>query len=236
MFPARARALLPLAVALAVGVGGCGESPAETSAAAGPDKATVECRQEWRDLGEQVSGNDSLTQPSSLAARWRNISATLDYYATAAKAEDCENPLARQRGAIRALEFLSARLQPWDMELQLAVVQGPAQTYATSPRPPRPSPRPAEKGKKRVQQPRPPKPADIAAALETLTRQAPEATEQQGPGWQQAEVVELSDSAAVRKTVKDLEFLSEESRAFAICAKALKTIRAALGATGTPAG
>ena len=203
--------------------------------ATGPDAATVDCRKQWRDLGEEVVGNESLNQPSSLASRWRNVSATLDYYAVSAKSTDCGNALARQRGAIRALEFLSARLQPYDMELQLGVVQGPAQTYASNPRPPRPSPSPAKKGKKPAQQPRPPKPADIAAALRTLTKQAPLATEQQRPGWQQAEVVELSDDAAVKKTLKDLKFLSAESKAFAASTKALKTIRAALG-TGSPAG
>ncbi len=236
MSPARGRPLLvPLALGLVLstGLAGCGES--SDDGASEPDAATVRCRQQWHDLGEEVAGHESLQQPSSLASRWRNVSATLDYYAVSAKSADCGDTLARQRGAIRALEYLSARLQPYDMELQLGVVQEPAQTYAAGPRPPGPSasPGPATKGKKGKQadpEPRPPKPADVAAALRTLTEQAPLATEQQRPGWQQATVVELSDEAAVKKTVKDLKFLSAESKAFAAAAKALKTIRAGVQA------
>lgn len=233
MSPARGRPLLVLAAVLGIGLSGCSDAGGTGGAAAAdgsatPDAETVACRKQWRDLGEEVAGHDSLQQPSSLASRWRNVSATLDYYAVSAKSTDCGDAMARQRGAIRALEYLSAQLQPYDMELQLGVVEEPAQSYATSPRPPRPSPSPAKKGKKPVQQPRPPKPADVAAALETLTERAPLATEQQRPGWQQAEVVELSDDAAVRKTLKDLKFLSEESKAFAAASKALRTIRAAV--------
>lgn len=241
MFSARGcplHLLLPLRLAvlaaLVVGLAGCGGTAKPEPS--GPSAATLECRQQWRDLGKEVTGNESLTQPSSLASRWRNISATLDYYAVSAKSTDCGDQLARQRGAFRALEDLSARLQPFDMELQLGVVQGSAETYATSPRPPAPSPSPSKKGTKSTKEPRPPKPATIAAALRTLTEQAPAATEDQRPGWQQAEVVELSDTQAVAKTVKDLKFLSSESAAFAACSKALKTIRAAVESTQAPVG
>ncbi len=56
------------------------------------------------------------------------------------------------------------------------------------------------------------------------------ATQQQGPGWEQASVVDLSDTAATAKTVKDLGFLSTESSAWRACKVALATIAAALAA------
>ena len=130
---------------------------------------------------------------------------------------------------------MSPKLAPYDMELRLATVRDDAMAYAAAPRPPRPAPSPGKKGRK-VRQPLPPRPADVSAALTTLTQQAPLATQQQGPAWQQAHVVELSDSAAVLKTVKDLAFLSTESAAYRQCTKALATIRTALAAADKPAG
>ena len=56
------------------------------------------------------------------------------------------------------------------------------------------------------------------------------ATEQQAPGWQQAHVVELSDSAAVAKAVKDLAFLSTESSGWRASMAALAQIKVALAA------
>jgi hypothetical protein len=43
--------------------------------------------------------------------------------------------------------------------------------------------------------------------------------------------VDLSDAKAVKRTVRDLAFLSEESKAFGASSAALATIRAALAAT-----
>ena len=121
------------------------------------------------------------------------------------------------------------------MELQLEQVRDQAEAYAAGPRPPRPTPSPAPKGKKKQnkkpkQLPLPPKPSSIADAVKKLVAQAPKATEQQGPGWQQARVVELSDKKAVAKTVKDLAFLSSESAAYRACRTALAEIRVALAA------
>ena len=54
-------------VALAVLLSGCGSNDAAEDD--GPDQKTAACRDEWKDLGKQVQGNDQKTNPSALAAR-----------------------------------------------------------------------------------------------------------------------------------------------------------------------
>ncbi len=111
------------------------------------------------------------------------------------------------------------------MERRLEAVKEDAEAYAAAPRPPAPKPSPAKKGKKAKKAPRPPKPADIKAALTTLTKQAPLATEQQEPAWQQARAVDLADTAVVKKAIKDLAFISKESKAYRTASAALAEIR-----------
>ena len=111
------------------------------------------------------------------------------------------------------------------MELRLTKVRSAAQTYASST--PRPAPK-AKKGKKQPEQP--PKPAAVKAALATLTKQAPVATKEQGPAWQQASVIELTNKAAVAKALKDLKFLSTESAGYRASMAALAQIKLALAA------
>ena len=72
--------------------------------------------------------------------------------------------------------------------------------------------------------------AQVAAALKSCTTQAPLATQQQGPGWEQARVIELTDPAAVTKAVKDLAFLSTQSPAWHSCVASLALIKTALAA------
>ncbi|MET0997163.1 MAG: hypothetical protein ABWX73_00485, partial [Marmoricola sp.] len=141
--------------------------------------------------------------------------------------------LEAQQKAMDDLTAFAAKLVPYDMERRLEEVTSDAEAYAASPRPPAPSPSPKKKGKKQKRPPAPPAPAAIAAALKTLTAQAPVATQQQGPGWQQALVTDLADTAAVSKTVKDLAFLSSESPAYRACSVALAQIKTALSAAGT---
>ena len=216
-------------VALAVLLSGCGSNDAAEDD--GPDQKTAACRDEWKDLGKNVQGNDQKTNPSALAARWNNVVATVGYYASSAKASDCGEAITKQKAAISALTSFSTRLAPYDMELRLDQVRDQAQKYAEGPPPPSPSPSPKNKKKpnKLVKPPpAPPSPAQVAAALKTLTAQAPVATQQQGPGWTQARVVELTDTAAVAKTVKDLAFLSTESPSYRACQLLLARIRTAL--------
>ena len=212
----------------------CGSDPKPKDT--GPSKETLACRAEWKDVGKQVRGNDQKTYPSALASRWNTIVATINYYSSSAEDSDCGEAIDRQEQAISALTAFGAKLAPYDMELRLEQVRDRAEAYAAGPRPPRPSPSPAPKGKKRQnnkkpkQLPLPPKPSSIGDAVKKLVAQAPKATEQQTPGWQQARVVELSDKKAVAKAVKDLAFLSSESAAYRACRKALTEIRVALAA------
>jgi hypothetical protein len=222
-----------LGAVLVVVVAGCGSDGTTED---GPSKATVACRGQWKDLGKQVQGNDEKTNPSALAARWNSVVATIEYYASSAKASGCDEAIDHQKEAISSLTEFGTKLAPYDMELRLEQVRDAAETYAAGPRPtPSPSPTPKDKKKKKHAKkpkapPLPPAPATIAATLKTLIAQAPLATAQQGPGWQQARVVELSDPAAVAKTVKDLAFLSTESAAWRTCQAGLTQIKVALAA------
>jgi hypothetical protein len=232
---ARAGRATVAGVTLALLLAGCGSNEKKVVRDEGPSKETLACRGEWKDLGQEVEGRDEQTNPSALAPRWNSVVATIGYYETSATEKDCDDAIDRQQESINKLTSFAAKLAPYDVELKLDRVRDDAEAYAAGPRPPRPKPSPVPKGKKQnakkpKRPPLPPKPADIAAALKTLVAQAPVATRQQGPGWQQARVVELSDAAAVRKAVKDLAFLSTESRAYRKCSAALAEIRTALAA------
>ena len=221
------RGLVPvLLLALLLTLAGCGSSDEEPKADK-PNKDTVACREKWKALEEKVGDRASRTEPSALAPRWNSIDATISYYANGAKASDCDTAYAAQQKAMVDLIAFGAKLRPYDMELRLKLVKPGAEQYAAGPRP-KPSPAPKNKKQKQKPTPKAPKPSDIGAALKTLTKQAPIATEQQGAGWQQARVVDLADKAAVAKTVKDLKFLSTESSAYKASKTALAEIRTAL--------
>lgn len=205
---------LALALALGGGLAGCG-STARTSPVTSPDAAATACRAQWRTLGEKIQGQAARTQPSALPQRWSNLSATVDYFRTSATRADCGARLAGEQQAIAALEAFGARLAAYDVELRLATVRSAATTYAAGPAPAKP--------RKGVVAP-----AAVTAALATLTTQAPLATAQQGPAWQQASEVDLGDAAATAKAVRDLQFLSSQSPAYVASSAALATIAAAL--------
>jgi hypothetical protein len=231
--------LLSLVLAAAAG---CGGDDGKSSKAGSPSKAALSCRAEWKDLRAEVEGRSSKTNPSALAPRWNAVAATAEYYATSASGSDCGTRMDGQRKSIAALTAFSAKLTRYDMQQRLGEVKAGAEKYAAGPRPPAPKPSPAATGKKggknggkkkahQKPPPRAPKPADVGAALKTLTQQAPVATREQGPGWEQARVVDLTDSTAVAKAVKDLDFLSSESAAYRACSAALAQITAALAAS-----
>lgn len=235
----RAPAVVPLRVRLPVllivlllPLTACGSTQEEEPDE--PSKAALSCREEWRDVEADIEARDSLTNPSALAARWNTIAATADYYATSANPTDCGTTLEAQEKAMDDLTGFGTKLAPYDMELRLDLVQEDAEEYATGPTPPAPEPSLRKKGKKKQKRtPAPPTPAAVAQALKTLTAQAPVATQEQGPGWQQAAVADLADTAAVAKTVKDLAFLSSESPAYRACSLALTQIGAALNPVKT---
>lgn len=226
------RAPLPMLVlGLLLAMSGCGSDDGSDNQVDQPSQAAIACRKEWKGLEKKVGGRDELTNPSALASRWNTISATIDYYKTSATDKDCGKTLATQEKAMGTLQTFSARLARYDMELQLEKVKSDAEAYAAAPRPPAPKASKPPKGGKKAKAPaRPPKPADIAAAVRTLTRQAPVATKDQRAGWEQASVAELGNAAAVKKSVKDLSFLSSESRAYRTCAAQLALVRKALSA------
>jgi len=228
--PGLSRALVPgLVLGMLLAVSGCGSDDSEQKADE-PSKAALDCRDEWEDLNADIDGEETKSNPSALAPRWNSIGAAVEHYAASAKADDCGKTIDDQKKAMDALAAFSTKLKPYDMELRLELVKEDAEEYATGPRPPAPEPSPAKKGKKAKKEPRPPKPADIKAALATLTKQAPLATDQQAPAWQQARAVDLDDAAAVKKAVKDLAFISSESKAYRSATAALAEIRPALAA------
>jgi hypothetical protein len=234
MSPRRARvrrhgAAAGVAVVLVMGLAGCGSD--ESAKPEGPSRAALQCREQWNALGGEIADKDERTNPSALAPRWGSISAAVEHYRSAAEGSDCDETLEKEKSAVAKLTSFSSKLARFDMELRLVQVRDEAAKYAQGPRPPAPKAEKGKKGKKQKRAPRPPKPAEVAAALKTLTRQAPAATEQQRPGWQQAEAIDLDDAKAVKKAVKDLDFLSEESKAFRASSSALATIRRALAAT-----
>ena len=232
----RGRLLAGVVVALVLGApAGCGSSAKDSHAPPAPSKAAKACRAQWAQLGHDIAPEAALTQPSALPERWNSVAATIDYYRTSATATDCQDRIDQQQKAIAAIKAFSARLTGFDMQAQLALVQDAATAYAAGPWPPAPSPTatPGRKGKHRKKQPRPPrppKPALVGAALTSLKAQAPVATQQQGPAWVQASVVNLDDPAAVAKALKDLQFLSTQSSGWIASQKDLALIRAALAA------
>ena len=219
-----------LVIGILLVTAGCGSDESEKKADE-PSKAALACRDSWKDLEADVDGKDSMTNPSALAPRWNGIVATVDHYVAGATADDCGTTIDEDKKNIAALTAFGAKLRPFDMEYRLEAIREDAEAYANGPRPPAPKPSPAKKGKKAKQAPRPPKPADIKAALQTLTKQAPLATEQQGPAWQQARAGDLSDTAVVKKALKDMAFISSESKAYRTASAALSEIRTALKAT-----
>ncbi len=232
----RGRLVAGVVVALALAAGAaCGGSAQDSHEQAAPSNAAKACRAQWAQLGHDIAPQAALTQPSALPERWNSVAATVDYYRTTASATDCKDRIDAQEKAIAELKAFSARLTGFDMQAQLALVQDAASTYAAGPWPPAPSPTatPGKKTKHQKKQPkpqRPPRPALVAAALTSLKAQAPVATQQQDPAWVQASVVNLDDTAAVAKAIKDLQFLSTQSSGWVASQVDLATIRAALAA------
>jgi hypothetical protein len=218
-----------LGVVVALLLGGCGGLDAQGSLDMGPDRATATCRGHWMDLGALVRGHDEKSNPSALAQRWNTIVVTIDYYARSAKASGCDAAIADQKAAISRLTAFSTKLAHYDLELRLQQVRDAATSYAAGPAP-SPSSTPTDKkktpGKKTG--PKRPTPAQVGAALKSCTTQAPLATRQQGPGWEQAQVIELTDRAAITKAVKDLALLSSQSPAWRSCQTSLARIKSAL--------
>lgn len=215
-------------VLLTLGASGCGgETPAATAATKKPDAAVTACRGQWKDLEKTVAARSAGDTPSALAERWNSVAATVDYYATSATADDCDTTLATQTRSIGALTAFARRLAPYDLELRLSRLEQGATAYAA--RTKAPATKPAKKGAKA---PKAPAPKAVGLALRTLTTQAPLASRQQGPAWEQANAVDLTSKASVAKAVKDLKFLSSESKAYRSASAAARQIATAVRLAG----
>ena len=219
---------LVVLVLLALGLSGCGgEASPSAAATKKPDAAVTTCRGQWKDLEKTVQARSAGTTPSALAERWNSVAATVDYYATSAKAQDCDTTLAAQTRAMTALTAFARRLAPYDLELRLSRLEQRATAYAV--RAKAPTTKPAKRGAKA---PKAPAPKAVGLALRTLKTQAPLASRQQGPAWEQANAVDLTAKASVAKAVKDLKFLSGESKAYRTGSAAAAQIAAAVRLAG----
>ena len=216
---------VPLALLLTAGCGGGGtdSSDARSTRSAAPDSATTACRAQWKELRGTVAGQDTATTPSSLPGRWNSVVATLDYYVTTATSKDCGSTLQSQQQAMTRLRAFNRTLAAYDLPLRLGRLEDPGSTYAARARAATKKSGTGPKAKVRTGPP----PKKVKAALATLTTQAPRATKDQAPGWAQATATDPADRAAVRKAVKDLKFLSGQSRAYRAGSAAAATVQRA---------
>lgn len=232
--PVRAAASVAVPMILLLGAGcggsaGTGDSPAARSTPSkAPDAATTACRTQWKQLRGAVAAQDGATTPSALPGRWDNVVATLDHYVAAATARDCGSTLAGQKKSIAQLQAFNRRLVAYDLPRRLTSLEDPGATYAARAKAATRRTGTGKKAKVRTG----PAPKQVKAALATLTRQAPLATRQQGPAWQQATATDPGDRAAVAKAVKDLKFLSGRSGAYRAGKAAADTVQRAASFLG----
>jgi hypothetical protein len=198
-------------------VAGCGGTQAVSAKVPDP---LQQCRHEWHDVAGTVVGLDQDSVPSALASRWTSVIATIAYYETTPTAKDCRQHVDAQVAAIDALRAFSERLRPYDMAYQLEQVSPAADLYAHEPLP---APYRGASG----HQVKPPAKQAVAAAIATLAAGAATADADLQPGWEQLASVELTDAAAVRSALSDLDFLARDSAAWVRCKQALTVLEAA---------
>jgi hypothetical protein len=206
--------------------GACGQSapaPRPTKA----DRALADCRAQWGDVAQSVVGMDEDTNPSALADRWTSVIATVDYYRTTDSAKDCPAQVDAQRKALAALRRFSDQLRPYDMTYQLGQMRAAIDLYLNDPLP---APARDASGKKAAP---PPKKA-VSAAMTTLAANAVAANAELQPGWEQTTSVDLTDAAALSKTMQDLDFLAQDSPHWRQCEEALQVLVAAVRAQEGP--
>lgn len=214
------RAVLTLTVV--AGVGACGQV-AQAPRHANEDRAVADCRAQWSDVAQSLVGMDQDTNPSALPDRWNSVIATVDYYRTTDTAKGCQARVDAQQKAVTALRQFSEKLRPYDMTYQLGQVRAAIDLYLADPLP---APGRSATGKKT----RPPTKAAVRAAMTTLTANAEAANAELQPGWQQTASVDLTDVAALTKTMQDLDFLAQDSPHWRQCEQALQVLVAAIRA------
>jgi len=200
----------------------CGQA-AQSPGHATSGRAVADCRAQWKDVAESVVGMDADDNPSALADRWNSVIATVDYYRTSDDAKDCQSRVDAQLEAVTALRQFSEKLRPYDMTYQLGQVRAAIDLYLNDP-----LPGPARtEGDKLTP---PPSKAAVGAAMKTLAEDAAAANTELQPGWQQATSVDLTDTAALTKTMQDLDFLAQDSPHWRRCEQALQVLVAAIRA------
>jgi len=216
------RAALQVCVAavLAVGSTGCGHQ-AKPDASAKAEQALKACRAQWSEVGDSVLGMDQDPNPSALADRWNTVIATVDYYRHTTTAHDCQKQVETQLKAVTSLRQFSEKLRPYDMTYQLDQVRAAVDLYLGDPLPaPVRGP-----GHKLV---RPPTKPAVTQAMQALTDNAQAANQELEPGWEQTKSVDLTDVAALTKTMQDLDFLAQDSPHWRQCEDALQVLVAAI--------
>jgi hypothetical protein len=219
-----------LALVVAASLSACGQ-PAETPRHATSERAVADCRAQWDDVAESVVGMDQDDNPSALADRWNSVIATVDYYRTTDEAKDCQSRVDAQLKAVSALRQFSDKLRPYDMTYQLGQVRAAIDLYLNDP-----LPDPVRNESNKLTPP-PPK-AAVGTAMATLAQDAAAANTELQPGWQQTTSVDLTDVAALTKTMQDLDFLAQDSPHWRRCEQALQVLVAAIraqeGVSGPP--
>jgi len=209
-----------LATVVAVSLTGCGDS-ADSGAAAKEERALEACRAQWKDVGDSVVGMDQDTNPSALADRWNSVIATVDYYRTTNSAKNCQATIETQLKAVTSLRQFSEKLRPYDMAYQLEQVRAAVDLYLADP-----LPAPARDENHKLVHP--PTKAAVTAAMETLTDNAARANAEVQPAWEQTKSVDLTDVAALTRTMQDLDFLAQDSEHWRSCEEALQVLIAAI--------
>jgi hypothetical protein len=219
-----------LALVVAASLSACGQA-AETPRHASSERAVAGCRAQWDDVAESVVGMDQDVNPSALADRWNSVIATVDYYRTAHETKDCQSTVDAQLKAVSALRQFSDKLRPYDMTYQLGQVRAAIDLYLNDP-----LPDPVRNESNELTPP-PPK-AAVSKAMKTLAEDAAAANAELQPGWQQTTSVDLTDVAALTKTMQDLDFLAQDSPHWRRCEQALQVLVAAIraqeGVSGPP--
>jgi hypothetical protein len=217
--------LVATLAAVLVACGHTSGSPAPTKS----ERALKDCHAQWREVGDSVTGMDQDTHPSALPDRWTTVIATVDYYENADTAKDCQARVDAQLKAVTDLRQFSDQLRPYDMTYQLDQLRAAIDLYLHDPLP---APVKDDRGKKVP----PPDKAAVQAAMKALSDNAEQANSELQPGWDQTTSVDLSDAAAVTKTMQDLDFLAQDSPHWRTCEQALQVLVAAVRAQEGLAG
>ena len=209
---------------------GCGS--ATSTPAASPSAQDLACREQWRAFADQYDGRDGGAAVSDLADRWAAVLTTARYYASGAKAADCDGPLTTARQSASATQSLTDTLRAYDVPWTVDHLSPDVTTYLLN----SPDTEIRINGKPVV----PPSRHELQDALGRLATNGPAAVTDMQSGWDEAVAADLSSSDAVAKTMKDMKFLAHDSAPYQECVRDLAVVQRAVdivqatGPTPTP--